>query len=38
LLWGNTAEGDWLYPALTGEVATTWLPEWEPLPHPVELV
>ena len=29
---------DWLYLALTGKAATRWLPEWEPLPHPVELV
>ena len=29
---------DWLYLALTGKEATRWLPEWEPLPHPVELV
>lgn len=27
---------DWLYLALTGETATEWLPEWGPLPHPVE--
>jgi hypothetical protein len=27
---------DWLYGALTGEVATQWLPEWNPLPHPLK--
>ena len=41
--WGEWYESDmefsdWLYLALKGEVAAEWLPEWEPLPHPVELV
>jgi hypothetical protein len=27
---------DWFYLALAGEIATDWLPEWEPLPHPLE--
>lgn len=39
--WGDFIDtdicfSDWLYLALTGETATDWLPEWEPLPHPLE--
>ncbi|MFJ9809487.1 hypothetical protein ACIRTB_14795 [Streptomyces sp. NPDC101158] len=37
--WHDTDLGfsDWLHLALTGGTATDWLPEWEPLPHPLEL-
>ncbi|MEU4091289.1 hypothetical protein [Streptomyces sp. NPDC026673] len=38
--WHDTDLGfsDWLYLALTGKTATDWLPEWEPLPHPLEII
>lgn len=26
---------DWLYGAMTGTIATEWLPEWDPMPHSV---
>lgn len=26
---------DWLHSALTGQSCDDWLPEWEPMPHPV---
>ncbi|MFD5884212.1 hypothetical protein [Streptomyces yangpuensis] len=37
--WHDTDLGfsDWFHLALTGGTATDWLPEWEPLPHPLEL-
>lgn len=37
--WHDTDLGfsDWLYLALSGGTATDWLPEWEPLPHAIDL-
>lgn len=29
--------GEWFTGVLAGEIATDWMPEWEPLPHPLEL-
>ncbi|QNA77585.1 hypothetical protein C8250_042660 [Streptomyces sp. So13.3] len=41
--WGDWYDSDlgfsdWFHLALTGGIAADWLPEWEPLPHPLELV
>ncbi|MFD7258019.1 hypothetical protein [Streptomyces sp. NPDC059874] len=37
--WHDTDLGfsDWFHLALTGGTATDWLPEWEPLPHSIDL-
>lgn len=41
--WGDWLDtdlefGEWFTGVLAGEVATDWMPEWEPLPHPLEIV
>lgn len=37
--WHDTNLGfsDWLHLALSGGTATDWLPEWDQLPHPIDL-
>ncbi|MFI0990249.1 hypothetical protein [Streptomyces exfoliatus] len=41
--WGDWHDtglgfGEWFRGALAGALATDWLPQWEPGPHPVERV